>query len=112
MTVRRSRELLAVIRRTCDISRQHRLDSRAHLCYLRLTGNVDGRRVRAVVRRDGTLAADTALLDRAALLAAGGETFEDLRGGVIAASLSDGPLACALTLIRACDELTAVRWGG
>ena len=69
-------------------------------------GTIDGEPVQAVFD-DGLLFADTALFDRARIVVALGDSFEDgeLR---VAASLSGPPEAVLLTLIRACDAPTSV----
>jgi len=96
----RSRELLQRAKVVCQGSLSSRMASRRHLHYARLEGAVDGERVRAVVRKDGTLDASRRLLGRAALVVALGDSFE---GGRVRASLTGSSLASTLTLIRACD---------
>jgi hypothetical protein len=69
-------------------------------------GTIDGESVQAVYG-DGVLLADSALFDRARLVVALGDRFED--GPVkLAASLTGPPEAVLLTLIRACDAPTTV----
>jgi hypothetical protein len=103
--IQRSIELMAAAARLCRESRASLLASRAHLLYLRLDGQVDGSPVSAIVRTDSSIVADTALLQRAQLVMALGETFDD---GRVAASLSAGPLPAALTLLRACDRVNVL----
>jgi hypothetical protein len=103
--MQRSAELSVAAERTRRESHARRLASRAHLLYARLHGVVDNSDVCAVVRTDGSIAADEALIQRAHLVVALGETFAD---GLMAASLSRGPLNAALTLTRACDRVTSL----
>lgn len=103
--IARSQILLEVTRSAHQRALAVRMASRRHRAYMRLVGVVDGEAVTAVVRDDGGVAADRPLLRRAELLVAMGEAFE---AGRIPASLSGGALSSALTLIRSCDQITAV----
>jgi hypothetical protein len=70
-------------------------------------GTIDGEPVQAVYG-DGLLFADSALFDRARVVVALGDRFED--GPVtLLASLAGPPEAVLLTLIRACDAPTTVQ---
>jgi len=69
-------------------------------------GTIDGEQVQAVYG-DGLLFADTALFNRARIVVALGDRFE--QGPVqLEASLTGPPEAVLLTLIRACDAPTMV----
>ncbi len=90
---------------TCNEAHARRLLSREHLRYARIEGELDGQGVTAVVRTDGSTAIESRLWARADLLVRLGENFDD---GRLAASLSSSPLASTLTLMRACDRISAL----
>lgn len=82
-----------------------RLSSRRRTHYARVEGLVDGVVVVAVVRRDGTVTADSRLLDRADLVVKLGDSFD---AGRLPASRGGDPLASTLTVARACDRVLSV----
>lgn len=90
----------------CERALAGRLRSRSHLIYMTLDGEVEGKEVRAVVRSNGEVACDRALLARAQLLVSLGDSFD---GGRLAASLGSGAMVAALTLTRSCDRVHSVR---
>lgn len=81
-----------------------RLRRRARV-FARVSGLVDGAVVAAVVGTDGSVTGDAALLARAGLIVAVGDTFDD---GRLPARLGGEPLATTLTLTRACDAVRQV----
>jgi hypothetical protein len=101
----RSRRLLEESVKTCRASLQCLMACRPQSRYALIQGEVDREPVQAVVRLNGAVLADPPLLERAQLLVALGDTFDH---GRIAASVSDGPTAAALTLIRACNRVHAI----
>lgn len=104
-TVARSQALMPEVTESRQRSLDVRLASRPHTRYAVVEGTVDGRSVKAVVRSDGTVAGDGALVDRANLIVALGDSFD---GGQVLASLDGSPLAATLTLTRACDRVQSV----
>lgn len=86
-----------------------RVASRRGTHYALVDGVVEGRSVSAVVRRDGSVDGDPALVRRARLVVAMGDTFD---GDRLSASLGADPLASILTLTRACDETRMIQMGG
>jgi hypothetical protein len=105
VAITRSSDLVVAATRTCEESRERCLQSRTHLSFVRLVGEIDGAMVAALVRTDCTISADPLLLQRARIVVALHETFDE---GNVVASLSGRPLAAALTLIRACDRVRVV----
>lgn len=108
-TIERSRDVLAEAERIGRSARAGRLQSRAHLRYALVVGEVDGHDVRGLVRRDGSVDGDGPLLRRAAVVEALGDAFDDDR---IDATVAGAPVAVTLTLMRACDRIHHVDLAG
>lgn len=106
-TIARSKRLEPAVARVQEVARSRRMASRPRSWFARVEGAVDGHLVTAVVRRDGTLSCDRLLLHRAQLVVALGDAFDE---GRLEARLQGGdPLAVTLTLMRACDSVSAVQ---
>ena len=106
--IARSHTLVGAAQETCSVSRDRRFGSRAHLRYVVVLGEIEGKQVSAIVRARGQVTADAALLKRARLVVSIGETFDR---GRLPASLDGDRLAAALTFVRACDRVLAVEIG-
>ena len=85
-----------------------RMASRTHTTFALVDGVVEGQRVTAVVRRDGSVDGDRLLIDRARVVVALGDTFDS---GRLTASVGVDPLTSVLTVTRACDEARMVQMG-
>ena len=105
VAVSRSVALRPVVQKTLHDSLECRMRSRPHHCYTELRGFVDGAPVKAVVRADGTVVAHQALLERAQIVEALGETFDE---GRIKARLDGSPLVASLTLLKGFDRILSV----
>lgn len=104
--IARSRALAPAIASAQERTLQHLLASRPQSCFARIEGVVEEHRVRAVVRRDGTIVGDARLLARADLVVALGDEFADGRRARLD---REDPVATSLTLVRACDQVGAVQ---
>lgn len=95
-----------------DGSRPARAAEPEDLGAFTLCGEVDGVLVRADWSVEGGLDCTPALLERAQVVVAMGETFAGHRGGPRRVATLDGPrTAMLLTLMRACTTVLSVEAG-
>lgn len=103
--IARSRELTEESSRLQERLATRRRRAPARDLFARVEGVVDGAPVSAVVGSDGSVAGDRALLQRAHLVVAVGDTFDE---GRLGAAMGGEALATTLTLTRACDRVLQV----
>lgn len=73
--------------------------------YAKVEGTVDGVPTTGIIRRDGSISGDRALLERIAVIVA---MRDSLAGGTLIADDAGSPLVSTLTATRACDRVVAV----